>query len=805
MAQLTIQGSDTWQGVADDLNAMFDDIYPLVTNRVSVDHYGAVGDGVTDDQPAIQSALDALTEGQQLYFTPGKTYLLGDRLFRGTGISFSVWAYGATIKMDDYSHLEVFKIVYSTSDPDDYIDNEFNWFGGTIDVNGYNQQFAWAEYLRDGTGTPSTTYNTTRGQAMAAATADIWGDIINPLSTNSVGSGADAVYIIGYERVRVRDLKFKNRVENGCTAFNCAVAVYENCSDYDAIATNDQFVISFVNGGNSSTGHQHFAWAGSQARSWGIIQLSSGQSANFSVSDTVVGATSGATSEVYRIDATNDVLYVENVKVNRYVPGEDLEVSSVVEGACTWFNLKARGRTYVINCDSEQGNTAAGYVGVFNDAIGSGLLVQGGVAINQGTASYRCEGGEWAVIKPAVTENTGGIRADPTKTLNYASMQAFNCNNDMRFVQIEIGMCRNMRIHGEDGIDAEHMVVANTQFTFDDYNPILDYLDVPNQIQVVAGPGWTMQNCKVKSVMSDAGDYIVSEVMNNQGIIRGLEFENVQWVGDSVRIMDGVKGTKCARIANGIVANTTQSPNFRNIDVDTVDEFAFAIRGSSGTVLPHVFDGLNIRNVQENVFRCGDPTAREIIVKNSIFKDCGLSGTATNQERAVIGGDTGCELQSIRLYNNIFERTTASAHNSKYHCDNEVLEVHDYGSQQIDSEGDGWGFTKGSSTAIKWLLENGGFTSVTIASGVLTLEKYSPFILVGGEGGAADDLVTLTMNNPDHGYQVVVQPSNPSHTITLKHGTGNLDLQGADVVLSSRHCATLVYRSSVWYLVSTTA
>lgn len=41
-----------------------------------VDDFGAVGDGATDDTSAIQSALDSLTTGGVLRFTPNKTYII---------------------------------------------------------------------------------------------------------------------------------------------------------------------------------------------------------------------------------------------------------------------------------------------------------------------------------------------------------------------------------------------------------------------------------------------------------------------------------------------------------------------------------------------------------------------------------------------------------------------------------------------------------------------------------------------------------------------------------------------------------
>lgn len=62
----------------------------------SVDAYGAVGDGSTDDTLAIRAAITAAGVGGTVLFTPGKTYLLSGSL---TPLERqTLWGYGATLK-----------------------------------------------------------------------------------------------------------------------------------------------------------------------------------------------------------------------------------------------------------------------------------------------------------------------------------------------------------------------------------------------------------------------------------------------------------------------------------------------------------------------------------------------------------------------------------------------------------------------------------------------------------------------------------------------------------------------------------
>jgi hypothetical protein len=76
-------------------------------------------------------------------------------------------------------------------------------------------------------------------------------------------------------------------------------------------------------------------------------------------------------------------------------------------------------------------------------------------------------------------------------------------------------------------------------------------------------------------------------------------------------------------------------------------------------------------------------------------------------------------------------------------------------------------------------LSVGSSSNLTIASGAITVTKS--YHRVGGQGAAADDLVTI--NGTSQGDIVVIRRN--SETITVKDATGNLLLNGSDCVLSA--------------------
>ena len=68
----------------------------IVAPSVSVDDFGAKGDGVTDDTAAINKAIESMSGGGTVVFTPGKTYLKrGLIVVRTPGVK--LWGYAATI------------------------------------------------------------------------------------------------------------------------------------------------------------------------------------------------------------------------------------------------------------------------------------------------------------------------------------------------------------------------------------------------------------------------------------------------------------------------------------------------------------------------------------------------------------------------------------------------------------------------------------------------------------------------------------------------------------------------------------
>lgn len=65
-------------------------------NIINVLDRGVVGDGVTDDAPALQAILTAAVDGDVIFFPPGKTYAIGTGL-TVTGKRLTLSGYGATI------------------------------------------------------------------------------------------------------------------------------------------------------------------------------------------------------------------------------------------------------------------------------------------------------------------------------------------------------------------------------------------------------------------------------------------------------------------------------------------------------------------------------------------------------------------------------------------------------------------------------------------------------------------------------------------------------------------------------------
>lgn len=98
-------------------------------------------------------------------------------------------------------------------------------------------------------------------------------------------------------------------------------------------------------------------------------------------------------------------------------------------------------------------------------------------------------------------------------------------------------------------------------------------------------------------------------------------------------------------------------------------------------------------------------------------------------------------------------------------------------------------------------LHLGRAQSIAIVGGVFTPTAHSHFRAIA-ETGTTDDIVTIT---PTHAGQLIILAVSPfPHTITLKHGVGNLQLGGSDIVLDTQYKnVMLVYSADLqtWMLV----
>ena len=124
-----------------------------------------------------------------------------------------------------------------------------------------------------------------------------------------------------------------------------------------------------------------------------------------------------------------------------------------------------------------------------------------------------------------------------------------------------------------------------------------------------------------------------------------------------------------------------------------------------------------------------------------------------------------------------------------------------YGGSGIDLNADGSIDADGEITT-DGALTLGGFLTfqyedVGISSGVLTITKS--FVRMNGEGSADDDLDTIS--GAPAGTLLVLRPLG-SVTITLKHGTGNINTQGAGDVALQFDRALLWYENSNWWLMN---
>jgi len=98
-------------------------------------------------------------------------------------------------------------------------------------------------------------------------------------------------------------------------------------------------------------------------------------------------------------------------------------------------------------------------------------------------------------------------------------------------------------------------------------------------------------------------------------------------------------------------------------------------------------------------------------------------------------------------------------------------------------------------------------TTLTIASGVVTTTQNVH--IVAAESSTTDDLDTitlgydiLTVDTVDY-WPIIILQADSGDTITLKHGTGNIDLPGdADIPLGDDEWILLMWNGTNWQTIS---
>jgi hypothetical protein len=94
-------------------------------------------------------------------------------------------------------------------------------------------------------------------------------------------------------------------------------------------------------------------------------------------------------------------------------------------------------------------------------------------------------------------------------------------------------------------------------------------------------------------------------------------------------------------------------------------------------------------------------------------------------------------------------------------------------------------------------------TTLTIASGAVTLAQSSQ--IIESETGTTDDLDTINViSSVDLTYNTIIYiKAKATHTITLKHQTGNIYIPGGgDVTLTENNVAVLLYNGTNWDLIN---
>lgn len=696
-------GTGSYTGQASQSGFFYDAAgreYEMVTgNSASLLQFGAYGDGSTDDQAAFNRAQQWLTsaEGRHLRLTGNRTYLIsaGNDMTNASGYSFKISGDGpgTVVKLASFTGSEWFHCFHNPGGNNSFWDNipyDVIISDLTIDANGYNQNFAFAAELRDGTGgTINATYNTTTGQAQRAATADVFGNSlysafkISDSATSTASTyAADLVRISGARSVTYENIILKNRHEEGLVGFNCQTVNFINCHDYDGLPTNDQFVINMLNNG-SDPGQQHTAFKAEKCWSAGVLRAS----AAIADGATVVGQDSDTTATVQ--STTSGDIYVYNCFGGKgFKPGETLSIngSTAAGTTVTSFILWAAPVMNVSDCTSRFGNTGASFINTQGSPLGSVLNVSNWSSFDVGTAHMRVEHVHTINLSNVNFVNSH-ILTDPTKQLNYASQNGLNMGGDVAVVNwngvnltncvIDLESVQNEITHQGSGIN----VYVN------DIDPIDNIIsESPDSVTAVTVTG-EFTGVNVRGEVSAAGfNPIDVGIENNLGSLTKFKVDGARIAVRSCEKMSEFEIKNCDIVANNIIALASiPAPVIRNGVIDACVE-GFVLGGTSQTCVVKFAD-VHFKDMQQYCIRGTDSDILVLHIAGCTFQNWGLdTGAATTLRSAITGSSSvGVGAVHVKLVNPTFIRTDSDGSLSKITttttCDNYYLG----GTTEIDS------------------------------------------------------------------------------------------------------------------------
>lgn len=671
--------------------------------RLQLRWFGAVGDGYTDDKQAFLDIVDFAPSGVAIVFDPGHTFLLSagykyandarrnPKLTRAK--SFHFIAHGAKIRLKDFTGSELIHIEHIPEET--YTDNaflfdawDFLWEGGEIDANGYNQNFKWANNIRDGIPNPVADWEQrfpqstmADAEAQARKSALVFGPQgrfpINPKST-----GVESKYPIELIRVRCartvtfRDVIVRNRHEEGLCGFCCDTMNVTNCHDYNSLPTNDQWVIYYLAGGGLN-GQQHFAVRTSYTKTRGILKVNPVAGKTFPTLD-IVREKSDLQWKAYVWDRIGDNTYRlwDVYDGDGFVPGQEITLrdGGNVIATVEHFELISAPSLNVTDCSAIVGNSGIGYMDVNQCALYSALNVNNYTVQDMGTIGIRAEHVHYENLR-GVTCINSNINTDPTKTLGYFTQQGIEIGAHVHTVNANNIQVINSNISGSIQGLQQKQYFNNIDVEILDTDPVMDARTLKS-IKVpygICGWGGKITNVHVRSkeLIKEPGQYpIETGILANDG-----------WVSDFTVTGARIGVQHAERLTNGEIRNISDYATWGSYGatgnpIRYKNLYVYNCRVGLIVGVPHpnpdayiVIDGCEIEKIQSNAISAPYTHPMSLDVRNCLIKDWGLNTTYDNFDRAAIGASgQGARPQRAYLFNNRFHLSDPNCYTRVYEC-----------------------------------------------------------------------------------------------------------------------------------------